>query len=115
MNIAGLEVVGIASIINHIEVTVLSGGLGISIGSEYAFRLVAIEQAYRMADTGKDVVVAIHRRGVIATGQRLNLILIVAHGCTKLEMPVTTHDGFAREGELKARVLKRTAIGSNTC
>ena len=83
-HVTSLEILLSTSLVNQVEAC----GLCIGCGREHALGLVTIEHTHGVAYRGQDIVLAINRRGVVAIGQCLHLVLVVAHGSTNLQMPV---------------------------
>ena len=101
------EILTCTGLVDNIEVGSLCGlGRG-----EDALGLVAVEHAHGVTHSGQDVVVAIDRRGVVAVGQRLDLVLIVTDGSTNLQTQVVGGNGFAVNAHLETSVLDLTVVG----
>ena len=121
-HIACAEVLAGTRLVDQVEIAALTGSLRIGIGGEDTLGAIAIEHAHGLAHDGGNVVGAIDGGGeslgrkcavdidLTVVGQRLHLVDIVTHTCTKLDVEVTRDDGLARDGQFEARVVERAAI-----
>ena len=117
-----MEVLASTRVVEKVEIAITACCLSFGIGSKDTLEGVAIERTCRLTNDCCNVVGTIDRRSValsigLATHvnrtvvrQRLNLVDIVSHGCTNLNIEVLGNNRLGGHSEFETGVVHRAAI-----